>query len=149
MSLACDGRIFFLHLILFLLRETNLSFTFTKCQWFVPWVRLYWQQFGEHIASTRNSPPIASIETITSKASVNHNAKDQEEKKDPFLCSIFARDFFQFLLEQDGFEIDVWINQWNFGQRILVWCDRSQNLKKREIIADIWHLKNGKYLNSL
>ena len=39
-----DGRIFFFHLTLFLLRETNLSSTFTKCLWFVPWVRLYWQQ---------------------------------------------------------------------------------------------------------
>ena len=44
LSLACDGRIFFFHLTLFLLRETNLSSTFTKCLWFVPWVRLYWQQ---------------------------------------------------------------------------------------------------------
>ena len=43
LSLACDGRIFFFHLTLFLLRETNLSSTFTKCLWFVPWVRLYWQ----------------------------------------------------------------------------------------------------------
>ena len=43
LSLACDGRIFFFHLTLFLLRETNLSSTFTKCLWFVPWVRLYWK----------------------------------------------------------------------------------------------------------
>ena len=47
LSLACDGRIFFFHLTLFLLRETNLSSTFTKCLWFVPWVRLNQQQFGK------------------------------------------------------------------------------------------------------
>ena len=28
----------------------------------LPWVWLYWQQFGEHIASTRNSSSAASIE---------------------------------------------------------------------------------------
>ena len=48
---------------------------------------------GEHMASKINSPSFASIEGSTSSGSVNQNAKDQQEKKDPFLRGN-SRDFF-------------------------------------------------------
>ena len=57
------------------------------------------------MASTRNSPSVASIEVSTSSASVNQNAKDRPEKGS--VSPQFARDFLHLFLKQDGFVTDV------------------------------------------
>ena len=57
------------------------------------------------MASTRNSPSVASIEVSTNSASVNQNVKDQPEKRISY-SAIRAR-FFHPILEQDGFVIDI------------------------------------------
>ena len=40
-----------------------------------------------------------------------------------------GRIFVYLLMQGDRFVIDECVNQWSFGQRILVWCDRRQKFR--------------------
>ena len=57
------------------------------------------------MASTINSPSVASIEASTSSASVNQNTKDLPGKRTRSCIAI--RERFFFFLERDKFVIDV------------------------------------------
>ena len=82
---------------------------FFKCLWLLPWVRLYWQQFGEHMASTRNSPSVVSIEASTSSASVNQNAKGLLQKRIRYCIAIRKR--FSSFSFQSGISCDWGLSQ--------------------------------------
>ena len=60
-----------------------------------------------------------------------------------------GRIFVYLLMQGDRFAIDECVNQWSFGQRILVWCDRRQNLGIAKFLPIFGSRKIGKYLNSL
>ena len=116
-----------------------------KCLWFVPWVRLYWQQFGEQIASTRNSPPIASIETIKSK-SVKRKRQPQRikvrRKKRIRSCVAIRARLFSISSRAR------WVCDWHMDQSVDFWSRDFGLMRprpkfgKREIIANIWLAKN-------
>ena len=59
------------------------------------------------MSSTRNSSSVACIEASTSSASVNQNAKDQQEKRIRSSVTIRARFLIYFALERVGLVIDV------------------------------------------
>ena len=47
---------------------------------------------------------------------------------DPFLPSNISINFLYLFIERDAFVIYICVNQWSFGQRILVSCDHFQKL---------------------
>ena len=57
--------------------------------------------------STRSSSSVACIEASLSSASVNQNAKDQQEKRIRSSVTIRARFLIYFALERVGLVIDV------------------------------------------
>ena len=86
-----------------------------KCLCFVPWVRLYWQQFGKHIASTRILlPSQVSKPSIVTQATTTTQLKGRKEKRIRSCVAIRARLFSIYSWKR-------WVCDWRMDQSVDFW----------------------------